>query len=408
MALFDELLADQTVAQIRQTLVSAAGVVELFLDRLPPLSILRSLALDKIPYAIRAASAAHGPAIRGGLKDFASGGWLTLLAAQVYNVVRIEETFVTVPVTFTNPDLDPYSFSALEVRVGNTVTSKVYANVSPFSLDATGGPNDVVTVDMVALEAGAASNAEAGDITEMVTTFGGVTCTNATVGTASDEEEDDALKTRCTFALGALSPDGAADGYRFIATSAMKLPDGSYVIIRASDPPNPEAVSVGITKVQVLEHEPAMGDVTVYLADADGVPAGADVTGVDGLIMTYARPVGVNYLGTFACTPITVNITYTATARASDGFTIPELEALAQAALVELFASIRDNPIGGIEGFFYRSAIHDAIMGARPTPDDPRPFVDVPFSGLIPAADVALTAGQLPVLGTVTANITLI
>lgn len=408
MSLFDDLMADRTLAQIRQTVIEAASVVELFLDRLPPLSILRSLALDKIPKAIQAASAAHGPAIRGGLKDFATRGWLTLLAAQVYNVLRIELTFVTVPVTLTNSGPDPYSFAAQEVRVGNAVTKKVYANVSAFSLDAFGGPDDEVTADFIALEPGAASNADAGDITEMVTTFGGVTCINATVGAASDEETDEAIRARCTFALGALSPDGAADGYRFIATSAMRMPDGSYGIILASDPPVPGAVSVGIIKVQVLEHVPDMGDVTVYLADADGAPAGADVTGVHGLILKYTRAIGVAYIDTLPVTTLTVDITYDAAARASDGFTTPELEDMAQASLIELFASLRDNPIGGIGGLFFRSAIHDAIMSARPTPEDPRPFVDVPFAALIPAADVAVAAGELPVLGTVTANITLI
>jgi hypothetical protein len=402
---FDDLVTATTLADIRATVVQAATTIGWSIESLPRRARLRALGLQVVPEAIYAYVEVQRVAIRGAFRDLAEGGWLRALARQTFGVEPFEESYVTVPVLITNFDALPYSFAAGEVRVQNAVTQQTYTNVSPFYLEPAGVVGDADSVDFIADNPGSDANADTGDISVMATPFGTVTCLNLSNGRADDDELDEPLRERMGLSLASRSPNGAADAYAYLARSAVRLPDGTYAL------PLPgevivDATSVGITKTQVLEDEPEIGDVTLYLADADGVPAGADVTGINGLVLTIVRPTGVNFLGTFAATPVTVNITYTAKVRASDGFTVSEVQAFVAEALAVLFASARDNPIGGVNGYFYRAALLACIQRAQPAaagPNDPRPIVDV--SALTPGADVAVAAGEVPVLGTVLGTI---
>lgn len=386
---FSDLITPQTVESIRQSVISAAGVVNWAVSSLPPLARLRKLALDVVPVVVQAATAVHTEAIRGGLLDFARGIWLDAVCENLYDVERIGETFATVPITLTNTGPGNYPFAAEEVQVGNGVA--VYKNLVPFTLPP--GPSSITT-DFICTTIGSAGNADANTITEMVTLFDGVTCNNATVARGTDREEDEALRARARANRGALSIAGGPDAYRAVAISALRE-DGT---------------AIGITRVQVVEHEPALGDVVVYIADADGAPAGADVTRVDELIRAQVVPSGVNYIDTFAATPITVAVEYQAIARASDGLTEAEIEALVADALAELFSTY---PIGGYitpsstpDGLVFRTEILSVISQAQATPDDPRPIVDVTL--VAPAANVTLSPGEVPVLGGITPAVTLI
>lgn len=411
MTLFVDLLTPHSVADIRATVVQICAVVGLQVENLPRLSMVRKICLQVIPEVFYAVTSMQAEVIRGGLKDFAANRWLRELARQVYAVEPITETYATVLVTFTNPDGDPYNFVSKEVVVGNAITGKTYTNAARFALDAASGDADVVTVSMIATEPGSASNAFPGDVTRMVTVFGGVHCTNSSPGLGSDDEREESIRERMTLALGSFSPSGPADALAFIARSAVILPDGSYAVPRAGEGPIDAAVGAGVTRVQVLEHAPYLGDVSLYLADEDGPVSAEVVAGVHGLVMRLARAIGTNYLGTFPAVAVPVPVTYTAVVRASDGFTEAEVKTMIAAALARLFSSPRDAPVGGVAGFMYRSAILDAIKAAAPPDaeaDDPKPVVDVPSAALIPAGNIPLAAGEVPQLGTITGTVTFI
>lgn len=389
---FSDLITPQTVESVRQSVISAAGIVNWAVTSLPPLARLRKLALDVVPVVVWAATEVHTEAIRGGLLDFARGIWLDAICENLFDVERIQQTFATVEITFTNTGPNNYAFAAGEVTVSNGVAT--YTNLEPFTLAV--GPS-TATADVICTEIGSAGNADANTITTMVTTFDGVTCTNVSVARGTDYEEDEALRARARASRGALSKAGGVDAYRFVALAAQRT-DGT---------------AIGITRVQVVEHEPSLGDVTVYLADADGPPANADVTRVDELIRAQVVPSGVNYLGTFAATPVTVAVEYQAVARASDGLTDAEIEAIVEEALDELFASAVSNPIGGNitpsstpDGVLFRSEIQAVISQAQATPDDPRPIVDVTL--VAPAANVTLSPGEVAVRGAISSAVTLI
>lgn len=395
MVAFSDLVQPQTLDSVRDTLLSAASAVGWAIDQLPPLARLRKLA-DVNVRTIYAMTQVQSQAIRGGFRDFASGVWLETLAEQVYGLIdgRIEETFATTTVMFTNMSDQPYSFVAGEVLVGNAITGKAYS-AAAFDLAAAGFPGDTASVAVIAVEPGTESNADPGDISEIVgTAYDGVTVTNPSGATAVDTETDEALRIRMQAALAPISPNGAALAYASIALNAVRE-DGT---------------PIGITKVQTVEHVPDMGDVTVYLADGDGPPTAPDIALIDDEIRERVLPVGVSYLGTFGATPITVPVTATLLAQSSAGLTAPEIQALGEAALAALFASPTDNPIGGIitvgpGGVLYQSKLIAVLEQIQAAPGSPQPVFDVSMSA--PAGNVALNPGEVAVLGTPTLTVTL-
>jgi hypothetical protein len=407
---FDDLVQVRTFAEWQDVVRTSAALVGWNVDALPRRSRLRALMLQVVPDIARAATAAHAPAIRGLFRDLATGGWLKERARQVYNVEPFEETFATVSVTLSNPDAIAYDASAGEIIVRNVVTDETYSNLSPVHLDALGGPQDEVTSDFLARSSGTIANAEDGEISAMVSGgFGGVTVTNLSPARASDEEPEASIRDRMRLALASFTGAAPGDFYEYVAKSAIRLADGTYALQRAETPVPAGAASLGITRVQVLEDDPEIGDVSVYLADDDGPTPLLDADGVDGLILLHVRPTGVNYLGSFPAIAVAVAVTYTVTVRASDGFTSSEIQAMIATSLGALFTSTRDAPIGGVNGFFYRAALIDAIRSAQPAGaevDDPFPIVDVP--SLVPAGNVAIGPGEFPQLGAITATVNFI
>lgn len=392
---FADLVEPQTIESVRATLDSAASAVGWMLNNLPPLARLRKLA-DVSVRTIHAMTEVQSEAIRGGFRDFARGVWLEALAEQVYGLVdgRIEETFATTTVIFTNVSDQPYSFAAGEVLVGNSVTGKAY-QAAAFDLAAAGFPGDTASVAVIALEPGTASDAAPGDISEIVgTAYDGVTVTNPNAAAAVDTETDEALRIRATAALAPISPAGAALAYHSIALNAVRE-DGS---------------PIGVTKVQTVPHVPDMGDLTVYLADSDGPPTGPDIAIIDAEIRARVLPLAVNYLGTFGATPVSVDVTAVILAQSSAGLTASEIETLATQALVRLFASPNENPIGGIitggpGGTLYQSKIKAVMEQVQAAPGEPFPVFDVSISD--PPGNVALDPGEVAVLGTVSLIVTL-
>lgn len=382
---FDSLVARQSVADLRTSMIAACEVVGFYVSRLPGLSRLRKMALDAVPAIVNTATAVNAEAIRGGLLDYASGVWLELLAVNLYGITagRIKETFATTSVTFTNASNSPYNFADGEVVVG---TGSVTYTAPSFELAAAGNDGDVVTVDVTATVAGSSGNADAGEIDQMVTTFNGVACVNAAAALGTDEETDVQLRERCRLSRAALSNAGHVAAIEFVARSAVRT-DGT---------------AIGVTRVQVVENADNIGDVAVYLAGPDGDVAVDDVARIDHLLRTLVIPTGVNYIGTFEADSVTVNITYTSRYKVSAGFSEAELAAMALAALAEMFAT---HPIGGYietppDGNLYRAELAATISSVHGDESDDRPIRSTTVS--TPSADVELNPGEVAKLGTIT------
>lgn len=403
---FNDLVQDVTEESALATIDAAGLVVGLDFNAMSPENPYRALAHGVVPIAIANAFESSGPAIRAGFLDLAEGGWLQRTGYEQFGTEYIGETFATPSVTLTNTSPNLYIREIGQHTVKNVATNKTYTNTERFELQPAGDPDDSATIVFIAEEAGTASNAQIGDISANVTTLDGVTVTNAAPASATDNEDEDAYRTRCRRALAATSPDGPADAYAYIATSARRT-DGS---------------AIGITRVYV-DADGIFGEVTVWVSDADGTIAGADLTRLDALLLGTATdeyailpngtrsgavPLTVNYVGCLAADTVTVPVTYTAEALASAGLTAPEIEALVEEALTDLMASV---PINGWNGVLAQSKIAGAIAQTRKDPADPDLITSVTVS--LPAADVdlappATASPSIPILGSVTPTITLI
>lgn len=318
-----------------------------------------------------------------GFLDYAKGDWLTVLAAQLYRVERIEATYAGTTVTLTNTGGGYYEFEAGDVTFQHSTSGKTYTNTSGGILQPWSGtpPYPTLDLDVSADEVGAESSASAAEITTLVTTLLGVTCSNATAAVGLDAEEDAALRDRCRAKLGMLSPNGPADVYNYV----VRTPSLTG--------------STEITRSRTSSDSPT-GDVTIWVAGASGAVSGAAVTAAQDAVAQYAAPLCITPTVTNAAA-LVVNIVYTVWLYDSVGETASAIETKIYGDLATAF---RTRPIGGDviggTGKLYRSFLEATIKASYP---------DHVFrvSVSTPAGDTTLTSSEVATLGTVTATVNL-
>lgn len=387
---FSQLIARTTEAAILTTLKTAGAIVSFDIDALPDNSVLRAILVSILPKGLLDFANTITEIAKGGFLDWAADGpYLEMLGEQMFGVERIRLTFATTPCVFTNTSIDNnrYEFFAGQVRVKHATSGKVY-KAAAFTLEAPGDSlgRDVATVDVIAEEAGTNSNAAADTITGMVTTFDGVSVTNPAAAFATDLETRSNYIARCRLEAAGASPFGPSQQYERIAKGAKRV-DGT---------------PIGVTKIKLIK-DTIDGTTTMYMATDGGVPDVDDVTRINELLVIGAVPGGVDFIGAFAATPVTVPITYVATALASAGLTADEIEDLVALAEAALFVEV---PIGGWDGLLYAEKIRATIVQAQAAPNDPRPVVNATLS--LPAANVDLDDDEVAILGTITPTVNLI
>jgi uncharacterized phage protein gp47/JayE len=282
----------------------------------------------------------------GGLLDYASGAWLTLLAFQLYDVTRIEATFGTCTVRLTNSGDVQYVIQPGEARFfleTGTHAGATYTNTTGGTLNAGSTLDLVVQAD----EAGTDSNAPVGTITGMVTPILEVTAVNTTPLVATDTETDPALRTRCKESLAKASPNGPSDAYSYYAKSTVRS-DGS---------------NVGITRVSTVDGD---GSVVVYIANSAGEVEDADVDLVDASIQANVVPTGIT-ASVVSAIPLDVDIQ--AMVYLAQGATLSPLQ-VKQAILAQLTTYFEQVPIGGYNigtgGKVFLEAVVGQIFQAAP------------------------------------------
>lgn len=317
--------------------------------------------------------------IKAGFLDYAEGDWLEILAEQVYNVIVPGATYASTDVTLTNTGGGTYIIDAGDLTFKNSTTGKTYHNTTGGTLNA--GSTLVVTVE--ADEAGSDSSAAATEIDEMVTALLGVTCSNAIAAVGTDKQEEDTTRQQCRDKLGSFSPNGPREAYSYVARNSELTG------------------TTAVTRTRVYADSDT-GDVTVYLAGPSGAVAAADVLLVEAAILEWATPLCITPT-VLSVTPVTVPITYTLWLYKSANKSADEAAEDVEAALEQMFAV---RPIGGdildgdTTGNLYKSMIESTIRATFP--DAFRVSVS------LPAADTALTNGQLAVLGTITPTINIV
>lgn len=311
--------------------------------------------------------------------DTAADVWLEVLADQVFGVVVPEPTFATTTVTLTNAGGGVYILAAGDLTFLNTTSGKTYRSTTGGTL----GSGGTLDVTVVADEAGSDSSAAAGEIDQLVTALLGVTCSNAAPAVGTDRPTDTQIRQQCRDKLGALSPNGPAEAYTYVARNSELT--GTTAVTRAR-----------------VFGDSTTGEVELYLAGPSGVVSAPDVTLVEDAIATYATPLCITPIVASAVA-VTVPVTYTLQIYSSVNKTTAEIEEEVEAALEQLFAS---REIGGdiippaLTGSLYKSKIESTILGTFP--EGFRVVVSTP------AGDTALANNEVAVLGTVTGTVTLV
>jgi len=380
MTTLDTLVTPMTVEEAKTAIYDALAARGVSTTDWKLGAVMRTL-IAALAIVIAALSSMQAAIAKLGFLEYASGSWLTMVARYVYGVERTAATFAAGTLTFDNLGGGVFSGVAGDLVVSSSVNGKEYRNTASYTIGAlaTG-----VEIAFEAVEAGSSSSAAVGTIDTLVSVLSGVTVTNAADLVGTDEEEDAALRLRCSESLGALSPNGPRDAYAYFARSATK-DDGT---------------SAGVTRVRVVPD--GTGTVDVYVASASGAIAGTigDTTtalgAVDDAIQTNVVPLCVT-ANIASVTTVSMPVTYEIWVRSTIGLTGAEVQTAISDALTSFVST---HPIGGEiisgSGYVYVDAIKACIAESLPA------GAVVKLTITAPAADVALTASQVATLGTVT------
>jgi uncharacterized phage protein gp47/JayE len=316
--------------------------------------------------------------------DLAEGPWLTLLARQVFGVERIEATYAAAPLglTLTNTSQKLYLYDPKDLICKRPGIDRTFRNSSGGALT----PGGTLKLDVIADEPGSGSQAPVGTITELVTTFLGVTCTNTVALVGLDEQGDPELRELCRDSRGSLGNGGTKRTYAFYAKTARRANGGP----------------IGVSRVKI---PPAIGDGTgtVYLASAGGVIPAEDVAVIQKIFDGDEETPGVTHYGftATAASATVVNIAAPCTVWIPQSLGIGE-ETAQEKVNTALIAYVASIPIGGViiapagGAVFWRKLL-EVISGAIP---------GTLKAELASEADTALTISQVPVFNGVPSDTT--
>lgn len=308
---------------------------------------------------------------RSGFLDYAEGEWLTILADQEFNVQREAASAASATLTLQNTEGGVYVWDEGDLVFRSSVNGKTYHNTTAGSLSTV---DEEIEVGFVADEEGADSSLGEDELDEIVTAMPGVEIIASDEAIANDEEDDPSLRARCRASTGALSPNGPADAYRFVATSPSLT--GNTETTRA-----------------YVVADSATGDVTVYCAGSAGAVSGTAITAVENALARYCTPLTVTVTVDTAA-EVVQNVTAAVTIKTEAGVSQATAESAIEAAIE---AMMNAYPVGGISSTFYVDAIRGAIFSVYGTENTVFTTITTPASNVTLAADEVIVPGTINV-----------
>lgn len=373
----EELQREETADNLLSALLGVAADVGLRVSSWATGAVTRTI-LAIVANNLESLSAVQVILVNSGFLDFATSTWLTALADQVYDVQRTPAEAAAGTLTLTNSTDADITIDANGLHAANSTSGKTYTstNASPVVVPANGEN----TIDVLADELGTASDSSPGEIDTIVNTILGLTCTNDDPVLGSDEMSDADLRALCRSSLGAVSPNGPAEAYDYVAKTT-------------------EGLTLSINRTRVVP-DPDTGEVLLYLANRNGAPSGGDVSAVETNILSLATPLAVTPVVAAASELSDNSVEYTAYVEDS-----PLSDAEIKAAIAaSLEAMVSNLPIGGYT---------IGAMGAREI--DVGMFETAIFNALpeikgvsltTPSANIAMAIDDVVTLGTITGTIT--
>ncbi|HEX8795446.1 MAG TPA: baseplate J/gp47 family protein [Polyangiaceae bacterium] len=369
MIALSDLLTPITADEAFATFVSNLVALGIGADQWRKGGVARTI-LRVVAITYAGFSATMVAALSAGFLDFATGGWLILLAYYVYGVTAIPATQASGAVTLVNAGGGTYTYLAGQATFLNSTTKVSYTNVNPFTLNPT---STLTGLQVQATTFGSASSSAPGGIDTLVTAMLGVSVTNPLAVVGQDAEADPALRTRCRNKLASLSVRGPRNAYAYAVQSALNA-----------------GVPVNINRVSVVRTT-STGNLTVYCASPSGAPTSGDLAAAAASIEETVRPETVT-VTTLAVSTVTYAPAITVWAETTQGVSADDVKNAVSAALATFIAMY---PIGGLshtdpishvttQGLF-GSGVSSVIGSASPA----RIFA---IDG---ATDQVLTAGQV-------------
>lgn len=350
---------------------------------------------------------------RGSLSDKGAGDYGTeretdTFAAGTWTLVNASGGSVTfAPGALTLTRDTPFAGLGYNPTYRNSPAPSIYTNTDGTVTVANGAS---LALPIAAETVGISSNATAGHIT-LTTTLAptGITGTNGASVLGSGREGAEAYRVRCRQEAALTSPNGPADSYRYLATSART--DGTYGLSTTGTP-------LGVTRVYVSQ-DSADGIVDVFIAGPAGgaavTPALATIT---TLILTSPGVIAAPDAMTIdidVADDVVVNVTYTVKVKATSvtGATAGVFTQGGQGAAAPVFTAIElaistyleTADIGGFNqtagaGTIATEDLRGVIFGAWPTANTVA--VTVPAG-----SSTALALGQDAIAGTFNGTVTL-
>lgn len=379
----DELTTPLTPDETKASVYGALATVGTDVSTWKPGAVARTI-IAIVAVIFSAFSQLMALIAKSGWIELAEGDWLHLAGRYVFGVEFQDETFAAGTVTVSNAAGGVFDFDYGDAVFLNTATGKTYRNTNTTPIHI-GAFQVGVEFPIEAIEAGADSTATPGAIDALETAINGLSVTNPTSVVGLDAESDAAYRLRCLEKRSTLSPNGPRDAYSYFAKAATRASDGS---------------SVGVTRVRVSKSSD-IGIVTVTVAGASGAISGSsadpatDLGAVAKNMQESVLPDGVT-LETQSATPLVIPVTYAVWLYTTANLTSGQVQALVATGLTDFIAA---QPIGGnVIGFDPGKVFVDAIRTKIGSLRTEIFHVEV----TAPAADVVLTAAEVPELGTIT------
>lgn len=327
---------------------------------------------------------------RSAFRSTASRAWLGVVAEEQYGVVPRNETFATTSVTITNASGALYGpFVLGELRFVNSTTNVVYQNAEEVTIPI--GPS-AVSVSVIAIESGTASDAQVGEIDRLETPLEGVTVANPQPALAQDEETAESLNDRIDDRIGTFGVPGAT-GFATGGTRSSFESIAKNGVDNGGGVPRADGSRIAVTRTQLVRND-STGEQTLYVADDDGPIAGGDLTTVESAVQAYAEWISstVDVVNATAVpVPVSGTVTVTRTSATNDQILL-QID-------VELVRGTRDAQMGGfapgsnIPVRYVENYVESAGDVGKPTQ-----FTLVDIALTEPAANVPLAVGEVAVL----------
>lgn len=340
------------------------------------------------------------PILRIPILDYAASAnetLLTLFILNFYGITRTEATFARGTYLLENQDVTPYTVNIGDLRVRNSSSGKTYTNSEAGFLAGWSGSGDYPTleIEIVADEIGFNSSASGGEIDTLVTAFPGVVGTNESAIVDQDQQTLESLVDDARSSPAANSVGGPKKAHNYFAKNTYRL-DGTKIDINRTLFPTPPGDGTGI----------------LYIASPSGSVSAPDVALIQTSIEENSETVDCD-ITVISAVPLIVDFTYVVYIR--QNFNIKDADAI-DSIKSKLITFFIDSIISGWKktsaqnpGKVYGDGLAQAISAALPTGAIYEVDITVltANSGSIVAVnnELPVVAGEVPVLGTITADV---